>query len=335
MGGDFGPSVVIPAALAALEKLAGVHLLLVGNQHAIAQELTAAGASDLLSGAEPPLTIKHTDQAVAMNESPSKALRSKPHSSMHLALAAVASGEADACVSAGNTGALMAIGRQQLQMLNGIERPAIISELPVPNGQSLLLDLGANVGSTSEQLVQFAAMGAVLAETVHGVMAPKVALLNVGKEAIKGTEQVKLAAMALAKIKGLNFIGYVEGDELFSGIADVIVCDGFVGNVALKSAEGVIDLVDRSGHRIATHNWRLRLLSWLLRPLMHEIKAELDPRERNGASLIGLRGTVLKSHGAADSRAFATAICRAKAQAEQRVPEQIEAQLSLLLEGLQ
>jgi len=327
MGGDHGPSVVIPAAISALKTYPDVRFILVGDQDVIKAELE----SNNIVGDEH-FIIHHASQVVEMDESPATALRGKKDSSMRVSINLVKDGTADACVSAGNTGALMATARFVLKTLPGIERPAIISELPTMKGHTYVLDLGANVDSSAEHLVQFAVMGSVLSHLVDDIDKPRVALLNIGSEEIKGNERVKEAARLLAETD-LNYVGFVEGDGLYRGEVDVVVCDGFVGNVALKSSEGVVHMISHFLRKEFNRNIFTKLAGLIASPILKRFKSELDPRAHNGANFIGLQGIVIKSHGGTDSIGFANAIKVAIIEAKQDVPNKISHYLEALLEG--
>lgn len=266
-----------------------------------------------------------------MNEAPSQALRTKKDSSMRVAIDLVKAGAADACVSAGNTGALVATARFVLKMLPGIERPAICSAMPATRGHSHVLDLGANVDSTPEQLLQFALMGVALTSAVDNKPAPSVALLNVGVEEIKGHDQVKGAAALLAQ-SNLNYVGFVEGDDIYEGAVDVIVCDGFVGNIALKASEGVARMLMRFARDEFLKTPLSRLAAWVSKPVLRAVMERLDPRQYNGASLLGLRGIVIKSHGGADAISFANAIEEAMLEVKKGVPERISGELQVIFD---
>jgi glycerol-3-phosphate acyltransferase PlsX len=257
-----------------------------------------------------------------MDEHPSQALRNKKDSSMRVAINLVKEGAADACVSAGNTGALMATARYVLKTLPGIDRPAITSTMPSIHGQTYMLDLGANIGCTSKHLLQFAVMGSVLATAIDEIKNPKVGLLNVGEEEIKGNEQVKEANEVLRQ-SGLNYVGYVEGDDVYCGDVDVVVCDGFVGNVALKTSEGVAKIISHYVKQEFNRNLFTKLCGFLALPVLKAFTQRIDPRRYNGASLLGLRGVVIKSHGGADAYSFQHAINIARLEAIKQVPKQI------------
>jgi phosphate acyltransferase len=327
MGGDHGPEVVIPAALSALKKHPEVSFILVGDKDILTSHLQQ---HDLLD--DPRMRIHHASQQVEMDELPSQALRGKKDSSMRVAINLVKEGVAAACVSAGNTGALMATARFVLKTLPGIERPAIVTALPTITGHTYVLDLGANVDSSAAHLVQFAVMGAVLAELVDGKPNPTVGLLNIGSEEIKGNERVKEASRLLEQTD-LNYQGYVEGDGLYHGEVDVLVCDGFVGNVALKASEGVAHMIRHYLRESFSRNWLTKLVGLLASPVLKHFRQELDPRAYNGANLIGLQGIVIKSHGGADAFAFANAIDIAIVEAKKDVPNNISKHLEVLLEG--
>lgn len=325
MSGDHGLEVVSAAALAILKVRSDVSLILVGDEQKIQAYLQKRGAYPLTN-----LSIQHASQSVDMDEPPAQALRNKKDSSMRVAIDLVKAGTADACVSAGNTGALMATARFVLKMLPGIDRPAIITKLPSIEGHSHVLDLGANVDCTAEHLFQFAIMGSELVTAVEGIERPRVSLLNIGEEAIKGNDQVKQAATLLAESQ-LNYIGFMEGDDIYKGGSDVVVCDGFVGNVALKSSEGVAKMIAYLIKKEFNRNLLTRLAGLIAMPVLKALKSRIDPRHYNGASLLGLRGIVIKSHGSADELAFANAIHIAITEVDKAVPQRISARLEVLL----
>ncbi len=325
MGGDFGPEVVLPAAIQTLEKRDDVRLLLVGREDELRQRLKTLGASENDS-----LQIHNATEVVGMDESPSRALRSKKDSSMRIAINLVKEGVADACVSAGNTGALMATGRFVLKTLAGIDRPAIISALPSIEGHTHVLDLGANIDSSSEHLYQFAVMGSILASAIDNIEAPRVGLLNIGEEEMKGNDTVKVASHLLAE-SALNYIGFVEGDDIYKGGVDVVVCDGFVGNVALKTSEGVAKMISYYLKQEFNRNILTRLVGMMTMPVLKSFRNKIDPRQYNGASLVGLRGIVIKSHGGADVLAFENAINIALIEIDKGVPQMISSHLESLL----
>ncbi len=326
MGGDHGPRVTIPAAKRALAEHPHIKLILVGDQALLMAELVKHG---LEPGER--LSIQHASQVVGMDEAPSQALRGKKDSSMRVAINLVKEGAAKACVSAGNTGALMAMARFVLKTLPGIDRPAIIHAIPTIRGHSYVLDLGANVDSSADNLYEFAVMGAVLCSAVDNIERPTVGLLNIGEEEIKGNEQVKEAARLLASGK-LNYVGFVEGDDINKGTVDVVVCDGFVGNVALKTIEGVAKMISHYMKAEFKRNLLTRLAGLVALPVLKAFRSRIDPRAYNGASLVGLRGIVIKSHGGADAFAFSQAIKEAVIETRKNVPERISEQLGALLQ---
>lgn len=326
MGGDHGADTVIPAALSTLNNHDDLRLILVGDQSQLEQRLERAG----YAGADGRLLIHHASEVVGMDESPSRALRFKKDSSMRVAIDLVKNGSAHACVSAGNTGALMATARYVLKTLTGIDRPAISSAIPSIGGYTEVLDLGANVDCTAEHLFQFAVMGSVLASAVHGLDKPRIGLLNIGEEEIKGNDQVKEAARLLGS-SSLNYIGFVEGDDIFKGGVDVVVCDGFVGNVALKTMEGVAKMISHFMRQEFKRNLLTKFAAMIAMPVLNSLRERIDPRRYNGASLLGLRGIVIKSHGGADALAFENAINVAVVEVRKGVPERIDHLLEALL----
>ena len=329
MGGDAGLDVVVPAAIAAVNQHPDVQIILVGDAARLQSAITAAGAT-----ANPRLKIHHASQKVDMDELASSAMRNKKDSSMRVALNLVKDGVANACVSAGNTGALMATSRFVLKMLPGIDRPAICTSLPSLTGHTWMLDLGANVDCNAEHLFQFSLMGSVLATAVDGNKHPRVGLLNIGEEEIKGNEQVKEAAQLLSE--GMpDYAGYAEGDDIYKGGFDVIVCDGFVGNVSLKSSEGVAKMIAAFIKQEFRRNIFTKLAALIAMPVLKAFRRRIDPRAYNGASLLGLRGIVIKSHGGADAFAFANAIRVAILQVRENVPERITKQLQTYKENRQ
>ncbi|MDR2164365.1 MAG: phosphate acyltransferase PlsX [Zoogloeaceae bacterium] len=323
MGGDHGPPVTVPAALAFLRAHPDAETVLVGAEDEIRPLL--ASAADVAGRCR----VHHASQVVAMDDAPAMALKSKKDSSMRVAANLVKAGEAHACVSAGNTGALMAISRFVLKMLPGIDRPAICSVLPTMTGHVYMLDLGANVDCEAEHLLQFGIMGAMLAAALDHQERPRVGLLNIGEEDIKGNRIVKEATDLLAA-SGLNFIGNVEGDGVYKGHADVVVCDGFVGNVALKITEGLAQMLTTFLRQEFGRNFLTRLSALAARKVLGNFKRRVDHRAYNGASLLGLRGVSVKSHGSADVFAFSQAIARAHETVERRVINRIAVKLSEL-----
>lgn len=322
MGGDRGLQVTVPAAQAALREHPDLRLILIGRRDEVRAELQR------LNGAEDDrLKVYHASEVVGMDEPPAQALRSKKDSSMRVAINLVKTGEAQACVSAGNTGALMATARFVLKTLPGIDRPAIIAAWPTMRGHVHVLDLGANVDSSPQQLLQFGIMGSLLVGAIEHKAAPKVCLLNIGVEDIKGNETVKKAS-ELFRQSGLNYGGYVEGDEIFTGTADIVVCDGFVGNVAMKTSEGLARMISRLMKEAFMRNLLTRVAGMIAMPAIRSFRKKMDPRRYNGASLVGLNGIVIKSHGGADSYAFENAISVAIAAIRNQVPELIGSKLS-------
>ncbi|MHB1586881.1 MAG: phosphate acyltransferase PlsX [Acidiferrobacteraceae bacterium] len=327
MGGDHGVSVVVPAALAALAKYPDLTLILVGREEAMRSELNR-----LQAVGHPRLVLKHAPQVVTMADPPALAVRAKKESSMRVAINLVKDEEADACVSAGNTGALMAMAHFVLKMLPGIERPAIVTSFPNVNGHIRLLDLGANIDCTAQQLLQFATMGSILAAATEGLRRPSVGLLNVGTEAIKGNDLIKEASRLLEE-SGLNYVGYVEGDAIYTGTTDVIVCNGFVGNVALKTSEGLAQMVSHTLKSAFNRNLLTRLSGLAARPVLNAFRRRVDHRRYNGASFIGLNGTVIKSRGSADVVAFGYAIEEAISEVTTQVPQHIRNELAPSYQG--
>jgi len=324
MGGDHGLRASFPAVLASLQQFPRLEVVLVGSADAIARELEQARI------ASPRISVVAAEQVVDMSERPSHALRHKTRSSMRIAMDLLAAGEVAAVVSAGNTGALMAMGAVLLRTLPGIDRPAICAPVPTRRGSCLLLDLGANVDCSAAHLHQFAAMGSALA-SAWGVAQPKVALLNIGVETGKGNEQVKLASALLEQDAQLRYVGFVEGDSLFRGEVDVAVCDGFVGNVALKTCEGTARLIADKLRAALSGNIVARCLALLLKPALRGLYEQLDPQRYNGACLLGLRGIVVKSHGNSSALGFQRAIARAVEAVEQDLLGLIASRLSARL----
>ncbi len=315
MSGDNGPEVFIPAAFRALDNHPNLTILAVGDEAVLTPLVT--DKPHFVSGR---LIIHHASQVVEMDEKPQTALRNKRDSSMRVAINCVKEGLADSCMSAGNTGALMATARYVLKMLPGIERPAICTSIPsMNNGHVYMLDLGANVDNTAEHLHQFALMGSLVATAIDENPSPKVALLNIGEEAIKGNELIKETAPLLEGEKRINYIGFVEGDGIFFDDVDVIVSDGFIGNVALKTMEGTAKMITRTLEHGFKKNLFTKLSAVVAMPVLRALKENLDPRKHNGASLLGLRGIVVKSHGNADAVAFENAIKIATKLVEQKM----------------
>ncbi len=328
MSGDGGAPVAIPAVLQVLKNNADVRLLLVGDESSLRPKLEKSG-----SQYADRWTIEHAEEVVSMDDSPVQVLRRKKRSSMRIAINLIKEGRADACVSAGNTGALMATAHYVLKTIPGIERPAIVSAFPtVKVGQkTLLLDLGATVDNSPEQLFQFAVMGSTLAQVIHNIESPKVGLMNVGKEAIKGNEVVKQVHELLVDSE-LNYFGYIEGNDIFTGSVDVIVMDGFAGNVALKSIEGIVKFLMSTVKSVLCSSPWLKVLAVPAYPLLRRIKQKVDPDRYNGAMLLGLNGVVVKSHGGANSVAFSYAIQEAISAASQGVVTLIRDRVAMLLQ---
>lgn len=322
MGGDSGPEVTVPAALDFVSQHQDARVVLVGLRGAIEAELARTRHAD-----DSRVEVRHAPEAVAMDEAPASALRGKRESSMRVAVELVKNREAQAAVSAGNTGALMAISRFVLKTLPGIDRPAIISVLPTMTGDTTyMLDLGANVDCEAQHLYQFALMGTTLVSAIEHKERPSVGLLNIGIESIKGNEVVKQAA-DLLRASSLNFVGNVEGDAIYKGAADVVVCDGFVGNVALKTTEGLAQMLGAFLREEFTRNVFTRIAAFVAWPVLAAFKRRVDHRRYNGATLVGLRGIVVKSHGSADRFAFRRAIERALEEAQNDVITRISRRL--------
>jgi phosphate acyltransferase len=324
MGGDIGEDIVVPAAMDYLKRDSEAALILVGREEVLQAKVGNHSFGDRLR-------IHHASEVVGMDELPSKALRGKKDSSMRVAINLVKSGEADACVSAGNTGALMATSRFVLKMLPYIDRPAIITALPSIAGQTFMLDLGANVDCSAGHLFQFAVMGSETVAAVTDIAKPRIGLLNIGQEEIKGNEQVKIAHELLLA-SSLNYVGYVEGDDIFQGGTDVIVSDGFVGNVALKSSEGVAKMIRHFMRLEFKKNLLTRIAGVVALPVLRALAKRIDHRHYNGASLLGLRGIVIKSHGGADKLAFMNAISIARKEITSDVPRRIAEQVKTHLD---
>ena len=326
MGGDFGPEVILPAAAKVLKKHRNLTIILAGDTEKLK---ATADAQDV--HLDDRLRIRHASQVVEMHDDPRLAIRKKKDSSMRVAIDLVKNGEAQAAVSAGNTGALMGTAKFVLKTLPGIDRPAICTTIPSMTGHTHMLDLGANVDCTAEHLFQFAVMGSVLAEAIDNTDSPKVGLLNIGHEDSKGNAQVKEAHAHLVNAP-INYIGYVEGDDIYKGTADVVVCDGFVGNVSLKTSEGVAKMISHFMKQEFTKGLYNKLAALFAMPVLKAFRSRIDPRAYNGASLLGLSGIVIKSHGSADVFAYANAIEIAVIEIEKAVPEHIRTRMEPLLE---
>ena len=317
MGGDHGAPVIVGAARLALDELPQVELVLVGDRLKLQEEIEKNGLSD-----NPRIRIHHASEVVGMDEMPVVALKKKKDSSMRVAINLVQDGTVQACVSAGNTGALMATSKFVLKTIRGISRPAICTALPGIKGHTHMLDLGANLECEAENLVEFAVMGSVLAQSVDGIKNPSVGLLNIGSEAIKGSDLIKRASQLISETS-LNYHGFVEGDDIYKGTVDVIVTDGFVGNVSLKTGEGLAALVSHVLKSEFKRNWLTKLAAICAMPVLSSVRRQLDPGRYNGASLVGLNGIVVKSHGGADTASFLNAIRIAGIEIEKNVPQRI------------
>ena len=326
MSGDHGAAVAVPAALEVLASTPDLRLIIVGRSEVVRPLLGRARESERLQ-------LVEAAEVVAMDERPQDALRRKKKSSMRIALNLVEQGEATACVSAGNTGALLATARFVLGMIPGIDRPAIVSAVPSVRGHTVMLDLGANPDCNEEHLVQFAVMGSVIAADLHGISNPSVGLLNVGEEDIKGTEELKAAHRRLQGTRALNYCGFVEGDDIFSGDVDVVVTDGFTGNVSLKTMEGLARFIGGVMKEEFTRDPLRKLGALAATPALNALKGRLDPRAYNGASMVGLDGVVIKSHGGADRVSFANAVRVAVTEARNGVPDQIGELLGKVISG--
>ena len=320
MGGDHGLPVTVPATIQFLSQASSVNCLLVGDESAIGRALESQKPATAIRSR---IELVHASEVVGMDEAIAVALRGKKDSSMRRSIECVRDARAQACVSAGNTGALMALSRMVLKTMEGIDRPAIAAQMPnVRGGATMMLDLGANVDCTAEHLLQFAIMGAALSSALDQSRRPSIGLLNIGEEVIKGNDVVKQAG-ELLRSSGLNFIGNVEGKDIFSGTVDVVVCDGFVGNVALKTSEGLASMLAQTLREEYGRGLVSRLAALVSLPVIQRIRRRMDHRRYNGASLVGLRGIVFKSHGSADELAFQTALARAAHAVERNLIHQI------------
>ena len=323
-GGDHGIPVTIGAGMKALGKLNDLHVSFVGDQTSIEQALANHSDAQKFSGR---FSVVHASEVVEMHEAPSNALRKKKDSSMRVAINLVKTQEADACVSAGNTSALMAISRFVLKTIKGIDRPAIMGRMPTMNGHCHMLDLGANVDSSPEALLEFATMGSIAVSHTENISSPSIGLLNVGEEEVKGNDKIKKTA-ELLKESGLNYAGFVEGDDIYKGSVDLVVCDGFEGNIALKASEGVASMMSHYLKRAFTKNIFTKIVALIATPVLKDFKSSLDPGQYNGASLLGLKGVVVKSHGGANSDSFLSAIVEAHAEAHAKIIDKIADQVS-------
>lgn len=325
MGGDFGPSVTVSASLNFLLDNKDTNLVLVGDTARIDPLLI-----DLDASTRSRLEIIHTSVCVLEESNPVDALRNFKESSMYLAVNLVKEKRVDACVSAGNTGALLMIGRHILKTIPGISKPAIVASIPFPivGGRGLLLDVGANVACDAQNLLEFGVMGSVLAASINPGRNPRVALLNIGEEEHKGTEQIRIAARLMENYDALQYVGYIEGNELFSGKADVIVCDGFSGNLSIKTSEGVVKVIAGLVRQGASGNIMSRIAGLLALPLLKRMLVKIDPSQFNGASVLGLQGTIVKSHGSASISGFQSAISQALREVKADVPKIIQEKMT-------
>jgi len=327
MGGDGGVNVTVPAAVQSVQKIVDLHLHLVGDEAKILPLLSQLGATQMTDR----ITVLHTSQRVCANDKPTNILRKGKTSSMFLAVELVKSGQVQAMVSAGDTGALLLSGRHLLKTIAGIDKPAIVATIPAASRQSFLLDVGANVDCKADQLFQFAVMGTVLAESLNLVAKARVGLLNIGVENYKGTEQVKLAAELLEGCDQIEYIGYIEGNDLYEGMADVVVCDGFVGNVTIKSSAGVASKVNRLLLEQTEGGLSNRFKGFFVRPLLAQLRTQINPSRFNGPSLLGLQGSIVKSHGNANIEGFFYAIQQAVNEVENSVPELITDRVATIM----
>jgi glycerol-3-phosphate acyltransferase PlsX len=327
-GGDHGIPVTIEAGIKALGVFQDLQLTFVGDQPTIEAEIDKHSSSKAFTSR---IQVVHATEVVLMNESPAIALRKKKDSSMRVAINLVESNQVDACVSAGNTGALMAISRFVLKTIKGIDRPAIMGRMPTMTGHTHMLDLGANVDSSPQALLEFATMGSIAVEQTEGISKPTVGLLNVGEEDMKGNDKIKKTS-ELLKASNLNYHGFVEGDDIYKGSVDLVVCDGFEGNIALKASEGVASMMSHYLKRAFTRNWLTKIVALIATPVLKDFKSSLDPGKYNGASLLGLRGIVVKSHGGANSDSFFVAISEAYTEVNAKIIDKISSQVSKELE---
>ncbi|ABL02240.1 phosphate:acyl-[acyl carrier protein] acyltransferase [Candidatus Ruthia magnifica str. Cm (Calyptogena magnifica)] len=326
-GGDYGISVTIKAGIKALDVFQDLYLYFVGDESSIKAELNKHLSNTFSSR----YTIIHASEVVLMNESPAIALRKKKDSSMRVAINLVKTLKVNACVSAGNTGALMAISRFVLRTIKGIDRPAIMGRMPTMIGHTHMLDLGANVDSKPEALIEFATMGSIAVKHIENIVSPTIGLLNIGEEDMKGSEKIKKTA-ELLKASNLNYVGFVEGDDIYKGTVNLIVCDGFEGNIALKASEGVVLMMGYYLKQAFTRNLLTKLVALIATPVLRDFKSSLNPGKYNGASLLGLQGIVVKSHGSANVDSFLAAITEAYVEAHAKISDKISLQISKELE---
>ena len=327
-GGDFGFPVTVKAGINALGIYKDLHLHFVGDEKGIQKELNKHSIYKTFLDR---ISITHASEVINMDDSPSTALRHKKDSSMRVAIDLIENGTVDACVSAGNTGALMTIARFILKTIEGVDRPAIMGSIPTVNGHIHVLDLGANVDSKPETLLQFAFMGSITVQNTENIPNPTIGLLNVGVEEMKGHDRIQDTA-ELLKASSLNYSGFVEGDDIYKGVVDVIVCDGFEGNIALKASEGVANLFSYFLKKSFNRNLLTKIVALLAKPIMNNFKSHVDPGQYNGASLLGLKGVVVKSHGNADIDSYFQAIKEAYLEAHAKITDKISAQLTRELE---
>jgi len=327
-GGDFGFPVTVKAGINALGVYKDLHLHFVGDEKGIQKELNKQSIYNTFLDR---ISITHASEVINMDDSPSTALRHKKNSSMRVAIDLIENGSVDACVSAGNTGALMAIARFILKTIEGVDRPAIMGSIPTVNGHIHVLDLGANVDSKPETLLQFAIMGSIVVENTENIPNPTIGLLNVGVEEMKGHDKIQDTA-ELLKDSSLNYSGFVEGDDIYKGVVDVVVCDGFEGNIALKASEGVANMFSHLIKESFNKNLLTKLVAIFAKPVLNNFKSKVDPGKYNGASLLGLKGVVVKSHGNADVDSYFQAIKEAYLEAHAKITDKISAQLTRELE---
>ena len=339
MGGDHGLNTTIPATLEAVKRDPNLQAVLVGDHHKVKRALDRySKVKKIKLSTLQRIAIHHASETVAMDESPADAVRKKKDSSMRVAINLVKDGSVDACVSAGNTGALMATSKFVLKTVNGVDRPAIVYALPSYNretktiSKTYMLDLGANVVCSSEQLFQFAIMGSILAASSKGIAEPRVSLLNIGEEEMKGLDNIKNASKLLQDCDFINYQGYIEGKHIFDDSSDVIVCDGFVGNVSLKTMEGTLRLIEALIKKSVTEgSWLMKLPTIMALPIFRRMKKSMNLDSFNGASLLGLTGIVVKSHGGASANAFETAIFEAVKEVKHNIPKTIQESLEKVL----
>jgi len=327
-GGDFGFPVTVKAGINALGVYKDLYLNFVGDEKGIQKELNRHSIYKTYIDR---ISITHASEVINMDDSLSTALRHKKDSSMRVAIKLIENGTVDACVSAGNTGALMAIARFILKTIEGVDRPAIMGSIPTLNGHIHVLDLGANVDSKPETLLQFAIMGSIVVQDTENIPNPTIGLLNVGVEEMKGHEKIQDTA-ELLKESSLNYSGFIEGDDIFKGVVDVVVCDGFEGNIALKASEGVAKMFSYLIKESFNKNFLTKLVSIFAKPVMNSFKSKVDPGQYNGASLLGLKGVVIKSHGNADVNSYFQAIKEAYLEAHAKITDKISVQLTRELE---